>query len=428
MRSGSMSSCAVEVLLCSPRVWQRIAFPASLAIAALLTTACGTTGISGSAFSGAGSNSLTAPSTTTVNNIQSIQAGTGPNGTGVNMLLTSVTVCVPGTSSCQTIPNILVDTGSVGLRLFASVVTLSLPRLTDASGNPVGNCVAFANTTYAWGPVATADIRIAGEFASSVPMQLVGVSGFPAAPSACDTGTTSLDTATLDANGILGVGVFQQDCGSACVTSGAQLPSIYFGCPSSGCVTEAVSLQQQVQNPVTRFPQDNNGFAIYLPALDTTGNQTVPGSLIFGIGTQSNNVLSSVQIYTADTNGNIAAMFSGTTYTNSFVDSGSEAVFFLNSSTLGVPLCASNAAFYCPSSPISYSAIITGSNGAANTAAFGVANAEALFGTGKVAFNNLGGPTASGFDFGLPFFFGRYVFVAIQGENTSSGVGPFWAF
>ena len=40
----------------------------------------------------------------------------------VNGLFTSVTICVPGTSSCQTLDGVLVDSGSSGLRLLASQV------------------------------------------------------------------------------------------------------------------------------------------------------------------------------------------------------------------------------------------------------------------------------------------------------------------
>ena len=32
------------------------------------------------------------------------------------------------------------------------------------------------------------------------------------------------------------------------------------------------------------------------------------------------------------------------------------------------------------------------------------------------------------FDFGLPFFFGRTVFVAVTGAQTPKGVGPYWAY
>ena len=39
----------------------------------------------------------------------------------------------------------------------------------------------------------------------------------------------------LGANGVLGVGLFRQDCGSACVSLGSSNPGFYYSCPSSGC-------------------------------------------------------------------------------------------------------------------------------------------------------------------------------------------------
>jgi hypothetical protein len=46
------------------------------------------------------------------------------------------------------------------------------------------------------------------------------------------------------------------------------------------------------------------------------------------------------------------------------------------------------------------------------------------------AFPGLGGtnPTAGSFDWGLPFFYGRRVAIAIQGYATSVGTGPYIAF
>ena len=395
-------------------------------ISVLATSGCGAIGTSStSASSATGTPGAGTGTPTPVNNIQSIQVSVGTTTTEVNQLLTSVTICVPNTATCQTISNVIVDTGSVGLRVVSPVVTLAVPRVSDDSGNPLGNCVSFVNGAYAWGPMATADIQLAGEKASSVPIQLMADSSFPAVPSACDTGS-AVSASTLGANGILGVGVLQQDCGSAC--TGSTPPSIYFGCPSSGCAAEAVSLEQQLQNPVSLFPQDNNGLIISLPTINDTGGQLVSGSLTFGVGTQSNNALSTVQIYTTDANGNFTITFNNSTYTNSFLDSGSNGIFFLNSAALGIPACSDNTSFYCPSSTVNYSALATGANGVGNTIAFGIANADSLFATGNTAFDDLGGPSASGFDFGLPFFFGRYVYVAIEGRSTSAGAGPYVAF
>ena len=43
-------------------------------------------------------------------------------------------------------------------------------------------------------------------------------------------------------------------------------------------------------------------------------------------------------------------------------------------------------------------------------------------------FGELGGPNAGSFDWGLPFFYGRAVFTAIEGQSTPGGAGPYWAF
>jgi len=395
------------------------------AMVLLVTGGCGA-GSSPGSSSGTPGGGTTTP--TTVNNTLSIQAGSGASNQFFNLLLTSVEVCVPGTSTCQTVSNVLVDTGSTGLRLLSSSLTISLPTVSDSAGNPLGNCAGFIGNTYAWGPVATADVTLAGETASKVPIQIVNASGFPAVPEACSQGGTNTDANSLGANGILGIGITQQDCGSACALAGGGLPSVYFGCPSSGCVVEAVSLQQQVQNPVGLFPQDNNGVVITLPALDASGDPSASGSLVFGIGTQSDNALSGVQVYTTDANGNFTVTFNGSAYSGSFVDTGSNGYFFLDANSLGVPTCPVNTDFYCPASTVSYSAITSGTNGTQNTIAFSIANANTLFNTGNNVFNDVGGPTAGGFDLGLPFFFGRTVYVAIEGASTPGGTGPYYAF
>ena len=392
----------------------------------LATIGCGAGSSSGGSSTTTPGGGTTTP--TPVNNTLSIQAGGSTSNGFFNLLQTTVTICVPGTTTCQSIPNVLVDTGSTGLRLLGSSLTISLPVAKDTSGNPLGNCASFAGNTYAWGPVATADVQLAGETASSVPIQVINAPNFAAAPDDCSAGATNTDASSLGTNGILGVGVTQQDCGGACATATGALPPVYFGCPSTGCVVEAVSLSQQVQNPVGLFAQDNNGVMITLPALDAGGDPSAPGSMVFGIGTQSDNALTGVQVHTTDGLGNFSVTFNGSVYSGSFIDTGSNAYFFLDSSSLGVQTCPVNTSFYCPSSTLSYTAIASGTNGVQSTVAFNIANANTLFNTGNTVFSNVGGPNVGGFDLGLPFFFGRTVYVAIEGASTTGGSGPFYAF
>jgi hypothetical protein len=37
-------------------------------------------------------------------------------------------------------------------------------------------------------------------------------------------------------------------------------------------------------------------------------------------------------------------------------------------------------------------------------------------------------PIANSFDFGLPFFFGRNVYTAIQGRRAGTATGPYFAY
>jgi len=142
-----------------------------------------------------------------------VDTSLAPTGAGYapNLPVTTVTVCVHGTNQCVTVDDVLVDTGSVGLRLAASAhgsLTTLLPTQTDSSGNSIGECYAFADGRYFWGPVVSADIKLAGEVASNVPMQIDGAtSGFPSTPTGCTTGHTFADApSVIGANGILGVG------------------------------------------------------------------------------------------------------------------------------------------------------------------------------------------------------------------------------
>ena len=378
---------------------------------------------------GSHNNSSTAIPTSG-SNVQPIAVSSGPAHNYANGVFTSVTVCAPSSSNCQTIPDVLVDTGSYGLRILSSAgggaLTLSLPQQNGSNGNPIGECAPFVSG-FTWGPVQSADVKISGEVASNVPVQIIDPT-FSSVPAACkNAGVPENDTlSTLAANGILGVGPFAQDCGNACEQTGSSNPGLYYECASGSCQVATESLTQQVQNPVALFTTDNNGVIIELPAVSGSA-ATLSGSMIFGIGTQSNNAVSGAQLFPVNSYGEFSTTFKGQTYP-AFVDSGSNAFFFLSSSVTGIPTCSGNAGFYCPASADNLSAVTT-SGSASATENFSIGNADQLFSQGNnFVFGTLGGPNPGTFDWGLPFFYGRNVFTAIDGRSTPAGTGPFWAY
>lgn len=376
---------------------------------------------------GSGTGGSTDTSTVT-NNVQPIVVDAGPTGDSGNAPFTSVTVCVPGTSQCQTIGGILVDSGSTGLRIFSSVLTVPLPRTAGTGNTVLGECAQFQDG-FVWGPLAKADVTLAGEKAASIPVQIGGAPDFTAAPDSCaSAGLMSENTvADFGANGVLGVGAFLQDCGPACALDPVP-PPVYYSCAFGVCTPVTQPLAQQVSNPVAAFATDNNGILIDLPALPGDDSPTVAGSLIFGIGTQSNNQLGTAAIFLLDQLGTLTTTFQGKDYSGSIIDSGSNALYLLDSATVGAPLCPDTKDFYCPPANLDLTATNRGLDGRTGTVSFRIANADALFNTGASAIDDIGGPNAGSFDWGLPFFYGRRVFTAFEATSTPGGVGPYIAY
>jgi hypothetical protein len=368
-------------------------------------------------------------SPTAVQNTQAIAVYAGPANEYFNGVFTSVTVCVPGqASNCQTIGGILVDTGSIGLRILSSALTLTLPQQT-INGNPVATCGEFTSNI-TWGPVQTADILMAGEQASAVPIQVIGGPGYVTIPNACaSAGPPQQTLDDLGANGILGIGVFRQDCGTACAITGSSNPGLYYTCTSAGCQPAVEPVAQQLQNPIWMFSHDNNGAILQLPAVAAGGAPSINGSLIFGIGTQSDNGLGSAKVYTTDVVGNVVTQYAGQVYSDSYIDSGTNGLYYLDAATTGLPLCSDTQDFYCPPSLRSQSATIRGTNGTAATITFNIGNADQLLNNLAFSvFGEIGGPSPGSVAWGLPFFFGRPVFVGIEGQSTPGGTGPLIAF
>lgn len=371
-------------------------------------------------------------------NVAAISVEAGP-GANVNIPFVTVTVCIPGSTSCATVDHVLLDTGSTGLRLFADKVGVALPAQTVGASSDISECAQFLNTL-AWGKVKLANVQIGGErTTTAVPVQLMDAGFAPVPVDACgsapvlaSTTSTSNNTRALGANGILGVGLFSYDS------------QIYFGCasPTSSCTVQPPH-NQQVQNPVSLFASNNNGVVVQLPALGAAGAVSAAGYLIFGVETSSNNRLNGANVVTMNSSGVFfTSTYRGFAYDASYFDTGSNGLYF---DDLAITPCGSTLSdFYCPASPLSLSASIALVNAQAATVNFGVANTQSLFtdvaSGSSYAFNNLGGHfytarrrvTSTNFDWGLPFFFGRSVYTVIEGQAVGSGAGvltgPFNAF
>lgn len=341
----------------------------------------------------------------------------------------SVKVCNPGTSTCVTVNDLLLDTGSYGLRIFKSALTgLSLTQATSGSGSLTG-CVQFVDGSSLWGPIMTADVVLAQEPAVTVPIQVIDAS-FGTVPASC--GIPSATPSDAGFNGILGVGLFAEDCGSFCETYATN--GSYYSCSGSTCTGVKTALASQVQNPVAHLPQNNNGVIVEIPAVAAGGKTSVTGSLILGIDTQTNNASSGETTYQTDGNGYIKTVFKGATYSSSFIDTGSNGLYFDNTNS-ALTICSNTtnvAGFFCPSALTS----LTATNKSGNTTGtaskdvtFQIGNANTLLNGSNIVFVEIGAPMpGSSFDWGLPFYFGKRVYHGIEGKSSNLGTGTYVAY
>jgi hypothetical protein len=359
--------------------------------------------------------------------------------TDFNTLYTTVTVCVPGTSQCNTIDHVLVDTGSTGLRLLSSAgggeLSVSLPKVTSG-GAPIQSCAFFADTSYLWGDVAKADVYIAGEVAKSVPIQVAQDPNTYAIPRDCTNGSTFDDNTrdNLGANGILGVGPEPTDCTLTGVNyCDSMLQPAYFTCSAASCPEFAMPANLQLTNPVTLFPKDDNGVIIELASVSGV-TSTVSGSMTFGIGTEANNGVGGATVFTQDANGAFTTHFSGQTLPASYIDSGTSAYLF----PANLPNCGGVfSGLFCPASPQALSAQNSGATTGTGTVQFTVDDVSREYTPDDAVYPNAGGssgaypcsgPTCT-FVWGLPFFYGRKVFTAIDLKIvTGQPATPWWAY
>jgi Protein of unknown function (DUF3443) len=405
-----------------------------------------------------GTATSTVPPTPTVNTLAVVvDAGPVAAGGAINRPYVTVKVCVPGSTTCANVDHVLLDTGSWGLRLVRSVLTASGVTLTPSAGGAAGEvseeCATFSGGA-TWGPVALADVTLAGEVASKVPVQVLDDTNTGASPPAACSNNGSVHNQVTDllANGILGVGVFAQDCGAACV-SPTTPPNFYYGCAGTApgvCTAENVALASQVTNPVALFAADNNGVIVNLLNLqNANGDATVTGEVIFGLGTQTDNALpaTGLTVLGADpTTGDFTATYSattvpGTTVLPALIDSGTDDYAFADTDpnmatcTATPPNNAAWVGYYCPIvAPQALSAVNTGATSAAvpsvisSPVPFAIADPNSFVATATAFINLGGGQGSTRFTWGMPFFYGRKIYVGIDQTMSGTLKGPFYAY
>jgi hypothetical protein len=400
-------------------------------LAAMLLAGC----IGGSGTTAAGNNAVT------TQNILALTVDTGPAGTtgAINHAYVTVKVCAPGSQTqCSNIDHVLLDTGSWGLRLVRSVLSahaVALNAELDAQGRAVEECVSFGGGQ-TWGPVVLADISLAGESAAKLPVQIMDDTGAGAPPPAtCGANGTLINGVSgFAANGVLGVGVFAQDCGAPCVSAATPLP-LYYGCTAAGvCTAENVALSAQVTNPVAMFPADNNGIIVALPNLqNANGDASVQGELMFGIATQTDNALpaAGLTVLGADGHGDFTATYNGgTTVLPALIDSGNDAYAF-DDPTVAVCSTGAFVGYYCPAvAPQSAFAVNTGvgKNNASNTVDFAIADPTTFLASAAAFIDLAGGGGATRFTWGMPFFYGRKIYIGVDQRVAAIYTGPYYAY
>ena len=123
---------------------------------------------------GSSSSSNPSPPSSSAANVLAITIDGGPtvnqSGGGIytNGVFASATICAPGSNSnCATVDHLLVDTGSMGLRVLESAIpSLSLPAVNASNGSAAYNCVSFVDGSFLWGPVQGATVTLGKETAS----------------------------------------------------------------------------------------------------------------------------------------------------------------------------------------------------------------------------------------------------------------------
>ncbi len=414
-------------------------------------------------------------------------SGTQQLRTSANIPYVSVYLCAPGsTTNCAWIDHIEVDTGSEGLRVLASAIPTNvlngMTSQTASSFAPaappgnIGECYAFVSSFF-WGGVRSADVTLGGTVAPpgnpgstgltahNLHLQVLNDPLLNIGPPQGNCGiqgqssTNLVNTANdIRANGILGVGLFADDChtplpvgsSGSCNPNGS--PAGYYSCANNVCTPVGpgasggpINVGASVANPASAVGK--SGVSITLNSAATSNSTSVAGVLNYGFTTAPSN------IQVADpVNAYITSTVNGVNYPvanagGSYVDSGSNAIYFSNQVT-GTSLpdqnignlasCTTSAnPFACISGastltlPTSMGSYLAASGTFTISPSPIVNDAQSLFNASNgPAYEGLAivdaAYTAPGtFAWGLPFFYSRTVYFGIYDGTANT---PYYGF
>lgn len=364
-----------------------------------------------------------------------ISIGSGLNGDGINTMYISLTMCSNSSgTSCQTVDNIILDTGSFGVKINKSALpesfVLILPRVTTNAGNEVYACNTFGSG-YVFADEHYAALNLAGTMTNDVVVQIIENSPSAEIPDSCIAKGPFDDFSNFGANGIIGINPALTLSNSSVLLYKKDINGIYKALTSS----EESGLPVLNQNPLPSLVTNNNGFVVSIPPVTQNTNTNVTGTLILGINTEANNqITNQTNLIVASESDlsvvcNSACFYSKISNPESTIpavfDSGTNGWVFMSNT---LPQCDYG---YCPTSPTVWTSSVYSYNFAANESypisatisADEVVNGQSISfavmpGWGYYNYNN---QTL----YGSPFFFGKNIYVVFP---TQQNVNPIWGF
>lgn len=399
----------------APRGASPLRYPLAAFAAALLLSACGGGGGGGSSAGptdgGGNAAAVVVPNTLSMTVERGFDTGASwyPNQPFV-----SLEICKPDLTGCVTLPKVLVDTGSFGLRIFESALNGVTPTPISHQGGELRQCAGFGSG-YALGRVVKVGLKMAGASARDLPIQVIETSA-SAAPNDCASTGSAQFTAKeqVGGNAILGIGPLATD-------SGAGLRVRYYvRNGNQNTLVSQVPSDLAVANPIGRLDQHANGAVLDFPAAEANGNATLSGSLILGLNTAANNATTGVNFLRVNDSARLWATVGGTRYPG-LIDSGSNYYHF----PYRILAPCANTIFFCP--PVAQRVPITLQD---TGQTMSLAREFTIDDYNRYG-ANAAQPGLAGYEsgatemiLGLPFFYGRKIYVSIQGKGTASVPAP----